>query len=111
MAQEVERPARSPEFLIARERSRLCGEAVHAESSLAESGGGIGPIVQVAPVQAAIDVGQLVAHVAGIEIPPHPVVLTVTRFQVELTQSRRHFCHDTVVAECRVVVLGIDAPE
>src|SRR5881409_737996 len=38
MAQEVERPARSAEFLIARQRSRLGGEPVQGDSSLAEAG-------------------------------------------------------------------------
>src|SRR5881397_489098 len=111
MVQEVERSARSPEFLIARQRSRFGGEAVHGDPSLAELGGGFGPVVRVGSVQTAVDMGHLVAHVAGVEIAPHPVILATARFEVELAQSRSHFCHDTVVAERRVVVIRIDTPE
>ena len=101
MAQEVDRPARSAEFLIARHRSGFGGESVDGDPSLAEAGGGFGPEVYVGSVQAAIDVGQFVAHVADLEVAPHPVILATARFDVELAQGRRHFFHDTVVAERR----------
>jgi hypothetical protein len=54
---------------------------------------------------------QLIAEVADLEITPHPIILAVACFEVELAQGWRHFFHDTVVAESWVVVIGIDAPK
>jgi len=52
VVQEVERSARSAEFLIARHRSRLGGESIHREPSLAEAGGGFGRVMRVSSIQA-----------------------------------------------------------
>ena len=111
VAQVVDRPARSPEFLIARHRSGLGGESVEGDPSLAKTGVGFGPVVCIGSVQAAIDVGQFVAHVADPEVAPQPVILATARLGVELAEGRRRFCHDAVVAERWVMVIGIEAPE
>src|SRR5262249_1912288 len=111
VVQEVERSARTTEFLIARHRSRFGGESIHRESSLAEAGGGCGAIVCVSTVQAAVDVGQFIIQVADFEIAPHPVILAMARFYVELAHSWGNFLHYTVVAERGVIIVGVYTPE
>src|SRR3954454_4550660 len=97
--QEVERPACSAEFLVARYRSRCAGESVNTDPSLAKTGGRFGPVVCVCSVHAAVDLGQFVARVTNFEVAPHPVVLAVACFQKELTQGWRHFFHNAIIAE------------
>ena len=111
MVQVVNRSACSPEFLIARRGSRLGGEPVQPEFLLTKAGGVCGREVRVGSKQAAIHVGQFVVHIANLEVAPHPVVLTVIHFHVELAQRRRHLFNDTVVAERRVKPFRIDSPE
>src|SRR5215469_6369249 len=111
VVQEVERSARSEEFLIARHRSRLGGESIHREPSLAEAGGGRGAIMEISSIQAAVDLGQFVIQIADLEIAPHPIILAIARFDVELAHGWGHFLHDTIVAERRIIIVWIDAPE
>ncbi len=87
------------------------GESIYREPSLAEAGGGFGRVVRVSSVQASVYVSQLVIQIADLEIAPHPVILAIAGFGVELAQGWRHFLHYTVVAERRVIIVGIDAPE
>src|SRR5215472_1338522 len=93
---EVERSARSAEFLIARHRSRLGGESIHREPSLAEAGGGCGAIVGVSSIQAAVDLGQFVIQKADLEIAPHPVILAIARFDVERAHGWCHYLQYTI---------------
>jgi len=72
VVQEVERSARSAEFLIARHRSRLGGESIHREPSLAEAGGGFGRVMRVSSIQASVHVGQFVIQIADLEIAHIP---------------------------------------
>src|SRR5207245_4948866 len=81
------------------------------EPSLAEAGGGFGRVVRVSSVEASVHVGQLVIQIPDLEIAPHPVILAIARFDVELAHGWRHFLHHTVVAERWVIIVGIDAPE
>src|SRR5206468_317623 len=83
MMKEVERSTGSEELLIARQRSRLGGETVSRDPSLAKAGES-GPEVRVGSVQAAIHVSQVIAHVSNLEVAPHPIVLAVARFDEEL---------------------------
>ena len=68
-------------------------------------------IVQVAAVQAAIDVRELVVRVVDLEVAPQRVTLVARQLHVELAERRRDFFHDRVVAERRIVIVRIDAPE
>ena len=111
MVHVIERPARSAELLEARHRSGLGGESVDGSLALAEAGGGLRRIVPVGAVQSTVDLGQLVAQIADLEVAPHPVVFAAARLEVELAQGRRHFLHGAVVAERRVVIIRVDAPE
>src|SRR5678815_4727884 len=99
MTQKVNGAAGAPEFLIARSCSGLRGEPVEGDAPLSKTRGASGCEVRVGSVKASIDVGQLVLHVADLEISPHAVILATARLDIELAQRRRHFLHDTVVAE------------
>src|SRR5215470_18262041 len=111
MPQEVERAAGPAECFIAWHRSRLGGEGVHFNSFIAEAGGKFGLVVRVAAVEAAVNLSQFVVSVADLEIAPHSVILATARSDEELAHGGRHFFHYTIVAERRVVIVGIDAPE
>ncbi len=109
--QEVERAARAAELLAGADRARLGRKHIGHEFLLAELGGRLGLEVEVRAVQAAIDLRQLVVHVADLEVAPLAVVVAVGQAHVELAHAGRHFLDRAVVAECRVVVIGIDAAE
>src|SRR6185437_7773176 len=51
VVQKVDRPTRSKECLIGRQRSRFGGEPVHRDPSLSEAGGGCGAEVGVGSIQ------------------------------------------------------------
>src|SRR5207247_4547545 len=105
----VERPARSAELLEARHGSGFGGESVGTGLPLAEARGGLRRVVRVRPVQAAINLGHLVAQVADLEVAPHAVVLATARLEVELAEGRRHLLRGAVVAERRVVKIWVEA--
>ena len=68
-------------------------------------------IVQVRAVEPAVDLRELVVHVADLEVAPLAVVLAVPDLHVELAERRRHLLDGAVVAERREVIVGIDAAE
>ena len=67
--------------------------------------------MDVGTVEPALDQGQLVVHVADLEVAPEGMVLALVQLDEELAQGRRRLLDGAVVAEGRVVVVGIDAPE
>jgi hypothetical protein len=67
--------------------------------------------VRVRAVEPAVDLRELVVHVADLEVAPEAVVVAVRGLHVELAERRGHLLDDAVVAERRVVIIGIDAPE
>ena len=109
--QVVERAAGAAEFLVARHRAGLGRETVEREAPLAEAGRRLGGVVRVGAVEATVDLRQFVAGVAHLEVAPEAVVLALAGLDVELAERRRHFLDHAVVAERRVVVVGIDATE
>ena len=111
LAQEVQRPARAAELLAARDGSGLRREAVDREARLAEAGARVRLIVRIGAVEPAIDLRQLVLHVADLEVAPEAVALVVVDLHVELADRRRRLLDDAVVAEGRIVVVRVDSPE
>ncbi len=109
--QEVQRAAGTAKLLPARHGARLGREPVDGEAPLAEARGRRRLVVQVGAVQTAVDLGQLVVHVADLEVAPDTVVIVVSELHVELAERRRHLLDRSVVAERGVVIVGIDAPE
>ncbi len=110
-SQEIERTTGAAEFLEAGDGAGLGREPVDCIALLAEAGRGFGLVVAIRAVETAVDLGQLVLHVADLEVAPQAVVLTLAQLDVELAHRRRHFLDHRVVAEGRVVVVRIDAPE
>ena len=106
--QEVQRAAGAAEFLATRQRAGLGGEAIEREALLAEAGCTFRLIVQVAAVQAAVHLRQLVVAVVDLEVAPR-VVVVVRQLHVHLAERRRDLFHDRVVAERRIVIVRIDA--
>ena len=68
-------------------------------------------IVQVRAVEPAVDLRELVVHVADLEVAPLAIVLAAPGLDVELAERRRHLLDGAVVAERREVIVGIDAAE
>ncbi len=67
--------------------------------------------MHVGAIEATVDLRQLVVHIADVEVAPLRVPVVVADAREELALRRRHLLHRAVVAEGRVVVVGIDAPE
>ena len=67
--------------------------------------------MEVRAIQAAINVGQLVIHIADLEVAPLTVVVTVGETHIEFTHARRHLFDRTVITEGRIEIVRIDAAE
>ena len=65
--------------------------------------------MHVRAVEPAVDLRELVVHVADLEVAPLAIVLAAPGLDVELAERRRHLLDRAVVAERREVVVGIDA--
>jgi hypothetical protein len=110
-AQEVQRSARAAELVPARYGARVGGEAVEQQALLAEAGGSEGLVVEVGAVEPPVDLGQLVVQVVDLEVPPQSVALVLAQLEIELAQRRCRLIDAAVVSECRVEVVGVDAPQ
>ncbi len=109
--QEVQRAASAAKLLAARDRAGLGREAVDREAPLAEARRALRLVVQLRAVEPAVDLRELVVHVADLEVAPLAVALVAPDLHVELAERRRHLLDRAVVAERREVVVGIDAAE
>ena len=67
--------------------------------------------MSVGAIEPAIDLGELVVHVADLEVAPLTVVIAIAETDKELAHRRRHLLNGAVVAEGRIVIIGIDATE
>src|SRR5690606_15241199 len=88
IAKEIERAASAAEFLTARERAGLGCEGIDRKALLAEARRRFRRIVQVAAVQAAIDMCELVTEIADLEVAPQRMVLVAVHLDVELAERR-----------------------
>ena len=67
--------------------------------------------MEVGAVEPTFDLREFVVPVADLEAAPERVALGLAQLDVELARGGSALLNRAVVAEGRVVVVGIDAPE